>query len=234
MNEEKLNIYQRINEVRKKVDYIRKDKKVEGYQAVTHDAVTSELREHLITFGIIVVPRLISSTFKPSGSTTAKGIAWMIYEGWYEVDFVNMDTPEEKVTVPLESHALDYGDKAPGKATSYATKYAMLKLFSIETGESDESRQEQKPEGGAATERAMNLGQAIERHKATIEVIKEGIAEGDISTAAEAWYELDKDEMQSIWVAPTKGGPFTTAERKMMQSTEFREAHYGPSVNEAE
>ena len=144
--EERLNIYQRINEVRKKVDYIRKDKKVEGYQAVTHDAVTSELRGELIKQGIVVVPRLISSTFKPSGTTTAKGIAWMIYEGWYEIDFVNMDNPTEKVTVPLEAHALDYGDKAPGKATSYATKYAMLKLFSIETGESDESRQDQKPD----------------------------------------------------------------------------------------
>lgn len=229
MSEEvKLNIYQRINEVRKKVDYIRKDKKVEGYQAVTHDAVTSELRVHFIEYGIIVVPRLISSVFKPSGSTTAKGIAWMLYEGWYEVDFVNMDDPADKVTVPIESHALDYGDKAPGKATSYATKYAMLKLFSIETGESDESRQEQKPEGGAAAERALNLGQALERHKTTIECIKEAIAENDISTAAEAWFELDHDEMKSLWVAPSKGGPFTTAERKLMQSTEFREAHYGP------
>jgi hypothetical protein len=229
-----LNIYQRINEVRKKVDYIRKDAKVEGYKAVTHDAVTSELRPQLIEQGVIVVPRLISSVFKPSGSTTAKGLPWMLYEGWYEVDFVNMDSPDERVIVPIESHALDYGDKAPGKAASYATKYAMLKLFSIETGESDEGRQEQKPEGGAAAERAFNLGQAIERHKDTIECVKENIATGNLSIAAEAWYELTHDEMKSLWVAPTKGGPFTTEERRIMQTKEFREAKWGENDEPAE
>jgi len=160
--EEKLNIYQRINEVRKKVDYIRKDKDVQNYKAVTHDAVTSELRGELIENGIIVVPRLISSTFKPTGTTTSNDVPWMMYEGWYEVDFVNMDAPEEKVTVPLESHALDYGDKAPGKATSYATKYAMLKLFSIETGESDESRQDRKPDRFRKGEKEELYSQVME------------------------------------------------------------------------
>lgn len=35
---------------------------------------------------------------------------------------------------------MDEGDKAPGKGVSYATKNAMLKMFSIETGEDDEGR----------------------------------------------------------------------------------------------
>ena len=34
----------------------------------------------------------------------------------------------------------------PGGAISYAMKYALLKVFNIETGESEESRQEQKPD----------------------------------------------------------------------------------------
>jgi hypothetical protein len=42
--------------------------------------------------------------------------------------------------VTLPSHALDNGDKAPGKAISYATKYALLKTFLLETGEDEESR----------------------------------------------------------------------------------------------
>jgi hypothetical protein len=35
---------------------------------------------------------------------------------------------------------MDNADKAPGKAISYAKKYAVLKLFEIETGEDEESR----------------------------------------------------------------------------------------------
>jgi ERF superfamily protein len=137
-----LNIYQRINEVRKLCPYIQKDKKVDGagYMAVTHDAVTAELRPHLIDQGIVILPRLISSHVADTGTTTKTNIPIIRYEAKYEIDFVNADNPLDRVTVPIESHALDQGDKAPGKAASYATKYAMLKLFSIETGEGEEER----------------------------------------------------------------------------------------------
>lgn len=138
-----LNIYQRINEVRKKVSYAKKDKEVagQGYKAVTHDAVTALLRNHLIDFGVLIVPRLMSSSMLEAGKTKNGGTIYR-YEGKYEVDFVNCDNPEDRITVPGEAHANDTSDKAPGKATSYATKYAMLKLFSIETGENEEGRVE--------------------------------------------------------------------------------------------
>jgi len=138
-----LNIYQRINEVRKKAAYAKKDKEVQGqnYRAVTHDAVTALVRNHLIDQGIVIVPRLLTSTVEKIGETKG-GSPIIRYTGRYEIDFVNCDDPTDRVTVPGEAHANDHGDKAPGKATSYATKYAMLKLFSIETGEDDESRVE--------------------------------------------------------------------------------------------
>lgn len=137
------NIYQRINEVRKKVHYAKKDKTVEGqgYKAVTHDAVTALLRNHLIDQGVLIVPRLISSAMLEVGKTQ-KGATIYRYEGKFEVDFINCDNPDDRITVPGEAHANDHSDKAPGKATSYATKYAMLKLFNIETGEDDEGRVE--------------------------------------------------------------------------------------------
>ena len=135
------NIYQRINEVRKKVNYVQKDKEVKGhgYKAVTHDNVTAICRNHLIDQGIVFVPRLMSSTMDEVGSTKT-GTPIYRYSGLYEIDVVNIDQPDDRITVTAEAHANDSGDKAPGKATSYATKYVMLKLFSIETGESEESR----------------------------------------------------------------------------------------------
>jgi hypothetical protein len=142
-----LNIYQRLNEVRKDVSYLRKTKEVTGagtYKVITHDQVTGEIRESLIKHGVMIVPRLVSSKTVDTGTTTAKGIPIIRYEPWYELDFVNIDQPEQKVTVPIEAHALDQGDKAPGKAISYATKYAILKLFSIESGDEEEDRAELK------------------------------------------------------------------------------------------
>lgn len=152
-----MNILQRINEVRKKVDYVQKDKDVGGkYKAVTHDAITAAIRPALIANGIVIVPRLTGSAVVQTEQVTGKGIHFIRYEGRYEVDFVNMDEPADKLTVTLEAHALDDADKAPGKAASYATKYAMLKLFSIETGEDEEGRMHQ-PEGIPDEEYTLHL-----------------------------------------------------------------------------
>lgn len=134
-----LNIYQRINNVRDAVKYLQKDAKVEGYKAISHDAVTSACREHLTAQGVIIVPNQTSSDVVQVGQTS-KGTAIIRYSGWYTVQFVNMDDPTQAVSVTVEAHANDHGDKAPGKALSYAVKSAMLKLFTIETGENEESR----------------------------------------------------------------------------------------------
>jgi len=139
-----LNIYQRVNEVRKAVDYLKKDKKVESYWAVTHDMVTREVRQFLIEFGIVFVIRQTSGQTFDTGKTTMKKTPITRYEGFYEIDFVNMDDPSDKFTTAIGSQAEDHGDKAPGKALSYAVKAIMLKEFNIETGEDDESRIEAK------------------------------------------------------------------------------------------
>ena len=136
-----MNIYQRINAVRKAINYIQKDKSVSAgtagsYRAVTHDAVTGIIRQHLVEHGIIIAPTLIDSVFHAKED----GAKQRLYSASYDVRFINMDAPDECVTIRIEAHALDNGDKAPGKAISYATKYAILKLFNIETGEDEESR----------------------------------------------------------------------------------------------
>jgi len=137
---EKLNIYQKINEIRKAVDYIQKDKSVStgggSYRAVSHDQVTAILRQHLIEFGVLCVPTLIAS----KANDRVGDAKQFRYDATYSFDFVNCDKPEEKLSIVIEAHAMDNADKAPGKAISYAKKYAVLKLFEIETGEDEESR----------------------------------------------------------------------------------------------
>ena len=76
-----------------------------------------------------------------------------------------------------------------------------------------------------ATDRLLAHQEAVRRLWPTIHAIKTGIEFNDLSSASEAWFELNDDEKKSIWLAPTKGGIFTTEERKVMQSKEFREAN---------
>jgi len=140
-----MNIYQRINKVREAVAYLRKDKQVESYWAVTHDMVTAELRPQLIKHGVVTVLRQTSGEVQDTGKATKKGTPITRYVAFYEMDFVNMDDPTDKTTTSIGSVAEDQGDKAPGKCASYAVKYIMLKTFNIETGEGDEGRIESKP-----------------------------------------------------------------------------------------
>lgn len=141
MSTDKKNLHQRINEVRKAIGYIQKDKSVSAgaggnYKAATHDAVTGLVRQHLVEQGIVIIPSVVNSVFHPKEGESKQ----RLYEAHYLIRFVNMDEPADAIEVQMTAHALDNGDKAPGKAISYATKYAILKLFNIETGEDEESR----------------------------------------------------------------------------------------------
>ena len=132
-----LNLFQRINQVRTKVDYAQKLKNVDGkYNVVTHDQITALVRQHMIDAGIVCYPELIASSSLPK----EEGSKQFRYEATYAFHFVNVDDPSDRITVTIQSHAMDNSDKAPGKAISYAKKYAVLKLFEIETGEDEESR----------------------------------------------------------------------------------------------
>lgn len=139
-----MNVYQKINEVRKQVDYVQKQKSVStggsSYKAVTHDEVTGIIRAHLVEQGIVIVPSLKASS--TSQTTTKDGsISNVIrYSATYEFRVVNADDPADCFVMEVEAHANDNQDKAPGKALSYAKKYAVLKLFEIETGTDEESR----------------------------------------------------------------------------------------------
>ena len=137
MNEK--NIYQRINAVMKKVKYVKKDANVQGYKAVTHDQVVSVARQALVDEGVVIVPCQNSSIILQPKNSENK---MCLYEAQYCITFVNVDKPDDLIRIVVTSHAQDNGDKAPGKALSYATKYAILKLLCLETGENDESRSE--------------------------------------------------------------------------------------------
>ncbi len=145
-----LNIYQRINKVMQTVQYVQKDSAVSGmgggYKAVSHDQVVSVARQALVDNGVIIFPNQVKGEFLQMRdiNATPQAIKMGLYSGTYEINFVNIDDGNDKIVATIEAHANDNGDKAPGKALSYATKSAILKVLSLETGENDESREEQR------------------------------------------------------------------------------------------
>ena len=138
-------IYERINAVMQDVEYVQKTSEVKSgdgkYKAVTFDQLVSVARKSLVKNRVLVIPETIKTELVQLRDLQA-GIKQHFYSGDYNVHFINVDDPANKITIPVNAHGLDSGDKAPGKALTYAVKNATLKLLFLETGENEESRAE--------------------------------------------------------------------------------------------
>jgi len=125
MNQNK-NIHQRLLGIMVDVDYICKgDAKVNGqYRFVSHDQVTLALRPALINHGVLAWPSVVSLT--QVGNRT---------EITLDVEFINVDKPDDKIVTRACGYGINNADKGPGIAYSYAFKIAVLKALCIPTGE---------------------------------------------------------------------------------------------------
>ena len=121
----KLNIHQRLAQVMKAVSYVQKERKPDmKYSIVSHDAVTAKVRPALLEAGIVYYP--VRCDHQHSGNRAECSMT---------VRFVNIDAPEDFFDVPTFGYGIDPQDKGPGKAMSYAVKYALLKALGLETGD---------------------------------------------------------------------------------------------------
>lgn len=136
-----MNIYEKINKVREKISYVQKDTQVgfgqNSFKAVSHDQVTSVARQHFVDQGIVIVPSQVEKGVAVEGITKS-GSPKIRFEAMYKIKFVNIEDKDDFIDVVVEAHAEGSDDKCPGKALSYATKSAMLKVLMLETGEDDE------------------------------------------------------------------------------------------------
>lgn len=140
-----MNIYQRINEVRKVVKTIKKTADVSAgnssYRAVTYDYLVSRLHPHMVRHGIMMVFSVCRlETTQDTGMSTKNGTPYIRVEATIDVAFVNCDDPGDRFVVTVVSHGIDNGDKAPQKAITAGVKQALLKVLLLQTGEKDEDR----------------------------------------------------------------------------------------------
>jgi len=111
------------------VSYVQKEnKKVNNqYSFVSHDAVVAKIRPALIKHRV-----LFTSWIKEVKVNENRVELTLGYR------FINVDNPEETLEGSSFGFGIDNQDKGPGKATSYAKKYALLQAFLLETGDDPE------------------------------------------------------------------------------------------------
>ena len=128
----KENIHQKFLRVMKNVSYIQKEKKPGmRYSIVSHDQVTDLIRPELVEVGIVYYPTELKVTQTLNRTEVLLTVA-----------FVNADNPDDFILVPSLGYGIDDQDKGPGKAISYAVKYALLKAFGLSTGDDPDNDQD--------------------------------------------------------------------------------------------
>lgn len=122
-----MNIYQKIAEVMKDVQYLCKDDQVSygttNYKAVSEEKVTSAVRESLLKNGIVIVP--IEQSHRREGTLSTVDVSYRIQ---------NIEDIEDFIIAKSSGTGADTQDKGVGKAMTYAYKYLLLRTFAIPTG----------------------------------------------------------------------------------------------------
>lgn len=123
-----MNIYQKIVEVMKDVEYISKDDHVKfgntSYKAISEEKVTDIMHQELVKHGIIVFP--VEQTWSRENNITHVDVRYRL---------VNAEDPQDYIEVVSCGDGADTQDKGSGKAMTYAYKYMWLRTFAIPTGE---------------------------------------------------------------------------------------------------
>ena len=151
-----MNIYQKIAEVMKEVNYLQKDDHVAfgktSYRAISEEKVTDQMHQMMVKYGLVVFP--IEQDWTRTGDITHVNVKYRM---------VNVESPEEYIEIVSCGDGADSQDKGSGKAMTYAYKYMWLRTFAIPTGEDPDKVCNEEIESvkaaRAAAQKAETIGQ---------------------------------------------------------------------------
>lgn len=152
-----LNIFEKMQKITDEIGTIIKNlevkvSKTSSYKAVSEKDILDNVKPLESKYRVYSYPTkrevidrdtLVKET-EYNGTITRTNTLFMRVETIYR--FVNLDNVDEFVETTVYGDGLDTGDKAPGKAMTYADKYALMKAYKISTG--DDPDKEASPEQG--------------------------------------------------------------------------------------
>ena len=144
-----MNLYQKILAITSELQTVSKNleiatktdkngKTIRSYKAVSEVDVINAVKPLEAKYGVMSYPcerEIIDNGFleKEGYNGTVSKSFYLRVKVTYK--FINVDKPEEQVTVIAYGDGIDTGDKATGKAMTYADKYALMKMYKISTGD---------------------------------------------------------------------------------------------------
>lgn len=148
-----MNIFEKMSCITNEIGVIEKNLKIEvnktrSYKAVSERDVLDAVKPLENKYRVYSYPAereiVENGTLTSKTEYGEKNSLYLRVKTRYE--FVNIDNTAEYLSMIVYGDGIDTGDKAPGKAMTYADKYALLKAYKISTG--DDTDKEASPEEG--------------------------------------------------------------------------------------
>lgn len=187
-----MNIYEKMAAITAELSAVAKNLQVgEGrssYKAVGEADVLAavkplEAKHKVYSYPVIrniVDSDLITTKKSYNGQETETSKVFMRVETVYR--FVNTEKPDEYLDITTYGDGIDAADKAPGKAMTYADKYALLKAYKIITGEDPDQNMSEDAKIDR-TKSAPKIGQKYICEDCTLQITPAVKRDGETWTA---------------------------------------------------
>ena len=145
-----MNIWERMAAISAEIKSVEKRQEVgfgnNKYKAAVEADVLKPVKEAEAKFRVFSYPadhEIVSQGELGAGGEKAKQFIRIKVK----YVFVNLDNPEQVVSVVSYGDGVDSLDKAPGKAMTYADKYALMKAYKMVTGDDPDQNASDDLEG---------------------------------------------------------------------------------------
>lgn len=137
-----MNIYEKMSAITADITAVAKNLNVgwgqSSYKAVGEADVLAAVKPIEEKFGVYSYPvsrQVIDTSVMTSIDAKGKEKKQLFMRVETIYRFVNVEKPEEFIDITTYGDGVDSQDKAPGKAMTYADKYALMKAYKIITGD---------------------------------------------------------------------------------------------------
>lgn len=197
-----MNIFQRMSAVTNEINKVAKNLLVgtgkSAYPAVGEADVLAAVKPAEEKYGVysypydreIIETAILTTTSEWDGKVTEKKNQFLRVRTVYR--FVNTENPDEYIDITTFGDGVDSQDKAPGKAMTYADKYALLKAYKIITGDDPDQKysddmKDKEQKTPMASERQISLLKSLgNKSPENKQYIKERVKSWETLTMHEA------------------------------------------------
>lgn len=183
-----MNLYQKLVEVRKSIDLFTKDTQGYGYRYVSGSQILSKIKNKLDELQILLIPVVLNQShetfdYKVYDKETKKEREKtdFIVTADMKYVWVNAENPEERIEIPWQTMGQqDDISKAFGSGLTYSERYFLLKFFGVPTDDEDPDARDttgKKATNKLASDKQLNYITSLLNRKANEKYTREQLYE---------------------------------------------------------